>query len=122
MLMIRLERVGRKHQSTYRVVVTDKRNAVRSGKSLEVVGSYNPGLDKPVLKTERVKHWLKNGAKASPTVHNLLVSNGVITGQKIRVVPKKKIAPVAEVKAEAKVETAPPGASTAAVDQTAAAE
>jgi small subunit ribosomal protein S16 len=73
MLMIRMARFGAKKKPTYRVVVIEKERA-RNGRSLEVVGFYNP-LTKPAtlqLKQERVEHWLKMGAKPSDTVARLL--------------------------------------------------
>ena len=95
MLVIRLIRTGKKNASSFRVVLTEKRNAPKSGKFLEVLGSYNPRLkhknkkEAVVLKKDRIKFWLSCGAKFSDTVHNLLVSQGVIKGPKIA----KKIKP-----------------------------
>ncbi len=89
MLMIRLMRVGRRNDPSFRVVVTDARNAPKSGKYLEMVGSYNPRVKSVALKGERIRHWLSVGAKASGTVHNLLVSEGILEGKKINVLPRK---------------------------------
>ena len=91
MLMIRLQRVGRKHEPTFRIVVTDKQNGPKSGKSLEVVGSYDSRrAEKAEFKADRIKEWMSKGAKLSGTIHNLLVSRKVIEGKKINVLPKKK--------------------------------
>jgi small subunit ribosomal protein S16 len=106
MLKVRLQRVGRKNDPSFRVVVTNSLNAPKSGKFLEVVGSYDARKDRIDLKGERIKHWISNGAQVSDTVHNLLVSKKVIEGKKINVLPKKK--PI--VKEGAKVE-APPEAA-----------
>jgi small subunit ribosomal protein S16 len=73
MLMIRLARFGAKKKPFYRVVVIEKERA-RNGRSLEVVGHYNP-LSKPavvVLKRERLEYWTKNGAQMSDTVKRLV--------------------------------------------------
>lgn len=94
MLVIRLTRTGKKNASSFRIVLTEKKSAAKSGKFLEVLGNYNSRLlakDKGVatggkeitLKEERIKYWLSQGAKASTTVHNLLVNKGVIEGPKI---------------------------------------
>lgn len=105
MLRIRLQRVGRKHESNFRVVLTDRLNSTKSGKVLEVLGNYDPRFNKPVINAERVKYWMSVGAQATDTVHNLLVSEKVITGKKKNVLPKKT-PPVKEVKEEApKAET-----------------
>jgi small subunit ribosomal protein S16 len=89
MLKIRLQRVGRKHDPSFRVVVTDSRFAAQSGKALEVLGSYNPRFDNPTLKEDRIKEWIAKGAQPSGTVHNILVGAGIIKGKKVNVLPKK---------------------------------
>lgn len=89
MLKIRLQRVGRKHDPSFRVVVTDSRFAAQSGKALEVLGSYNPRFDNPTLKEDRIKEWIAKGAQVSGTVHNILVGAGIIKGKKVNVLPKK---------------------------------
>jgi len=106
MLMIRLQRVGRKHDPSFRVVLTDKRNGPQSGKFLEVLGNYNARFGTPTLKGDRIKHWMEKGAKPSDTVHNLLVSEKVIEGKKINVLPKKSPI-VKEVAEEDKKEEVP---------------
>jgi len=76
MLMIRLARFGAKKKPFYRVVVIEKERA-RNGRSLEVLGHYNP-LANPaqvVLKHERVQYWTKNGAQLSDTVKRLVEQN-----------------------------------------------
>ena len=73
MLMIRLSRVGKKKQPSYRVVVIEKTRP-RNGRFVEVVGTYNP-LKKPAavqLDAERVKYWLGCGAQPSDTVRSFL--------------------------------------------------
>jgi len=115
MLKIRLQRTGRKHETTFRVVVTDSKNSTKSGKSLEVLGSYDPRRDDDsVLKADRIKHWISVGAGLSGTINNLLISKKIIIGKKVNVLPKKTYtkpvveapAPVVEV-APAPVEEAP---------------
>ena len=76
MLMIRLARFGAKKKPFYRVVVIEKERA-RNGRSLEVVGHYNP-LTSPaqlVLKHDRIEHWTKSGAQLSDTVKRLVEAN-----------------------------------------------
>lgn len=82
MLVIRLLKTGKKNAPSYRVVLTEKTNAPQSGKFLEVLGSYSPGRTALVLNKERIKYWLGQGAQASDTVHNLLVTAGVIKAGK----------------------------------------
>ena len=90
MLMIRLQRVGRKHDPAFRVVAVDSRRGPQSGRFLEILGSYNARYGGPQLKVERIKHWLAEGAQTSGTVHNLFVDQKIITGPKINVLPKRK--------------------------------
>lgn len=88
--MIRLQRVGRRNDPVFRIVVTDKRNAPKSGKFLDIVGSYNPRESKPEINVDKVKDWIAKGARASGTVHNLLIDAKIISGKKINVLPKIK--------------------------------
>lgn len=89
MLMMRLQRVGRKNDPSYRIVVTDKRTGPKSNKHVDQIGSYHPKTKKFILDSDKAKDWLSKGVQTSETVHNLLVSNKVIEGKKINALPKK---------------------------------
>ncbi len=90
MLKIRLQRTGRKHEPTFRVVLTDSKNGPKSGKFLEILGSYDARRNQDTqLKKERIQHWIAQGAQVSDTIHNLLVTHEVIKGEKINVLPLK---------------------------------
>ena len=80
--MLKFQRVGRKNDPAFRVVVKEKRSKPKSGE-LEVLGSYHPKTKHTLLKNERILYWLSKGAKATPTVHNLLITKGVIQGKKV---------------------------------------
>lgn len=88
--MIRLQRVGRKNDPSFRLVVTEKARDSQSGKFVEILGSYNARHGQPQINTERAKYWLGVGAQASGTAHNLLVDAGVISGKKVNVLPSKR--------------------------------
>ena len=91
MLKIRLQRVGRAHEPAFRLVLTDSKNATKSGKVLEILGNYDARRgEKSQFKTDRVTYWMSKGAQVTPTVHNLLISKNVITGKKINTLPLKK--------------------------------
>ena len=94
MLKIRLQRIGRKNDPSFRVVLTDSKNSTKSGKFLEILGTYNPKAGEKNLnknfQTDRIKYWMSKGAKCSGTMHNFLVHDKVISGKKINVLPKKK--------------------------------
>ncbi len=104
MLMIRLQRVGRTNDPSFRVVVADSRRSAKSGRYVELIGSYNPRTDAVAIKADRAKHWLSKGAQASGTIHNLLISNKIIEGKKVNVLPKKTVPKKEE---EVKVSAAP---------------
>jgi len=87
--MMRLQRVGRKNDPSYRIVVTDKRTGPKSNKHVAILGSYNSKMNQVQLKSDEAKEWIAKGVQLSPTVHNLLVSEKVIDGKKINVLPKK---------------------------------
>ncbi len=110
MNVIRLTRVGKKKDASFRVIVIDSKRKVQAGNYLEMVGSYDPRSNTSDLKADRIKHWMSMGAKPSDTVHNLLISNKIIEGKKINVLPKKVLAKPEEpaaVVAEAAPEAAP---------------
>ncbi len=108
MLKIRLQRVGRINSPAYRIVVTEAARAAKKG-LLEKLGTYNPKTKERTLNEERVKYWMSVGAKPSDTMHNMLVSLGIITGKKINVLPKY-VEPAKEEVAEAAPEAAPAAA------------
>lgn len=89
MLAIRLQRIGRKNEPAFRVVLTDSKNSSKSGKFKEVLGSYTIKNDQIELKADRIKHWISVGAKPSDTMHNILVTKGVVEGKKRNVLSKK---------------------------------
>jgi len=74
---LRLMRMGKKKQPTYRVVAADSRSP-RNGRFIEIIGTYQPRLEPSVVKidNERAVHWLQNGAQPSETVEKLLKISG----------------------------------------------
>ncbi len=90
MLKIRLQRIGRKNDPAFRVVLTDSKNSTKSGKFLELLGTYNPKTKEKNLLADRMKYWMSQGAKCSDTIHNFLVQDKIIEGKKINVLSKKK--------------------------------
>jgi small subunit ribosomal protein S16 len=90
MLKIRLQRTGRKHEPTFRVVLTKQQNSTKSGNVLEILGNYDPRRNEETqLKAERIQYWISQGAQPSDTLHNLLVKQSVIKGEIRNVLPKK---------------------------------
>jgi small subunit ribosomal protein S16 len=129
MLKIRLQRIGRKHEPAFRLVLTDSKNSTKSGKFLEVLGNYDARHgEQAAFKADRISYWMGTGAQVSDTVHNLLVDKKIITGKKVNTLPLKKAivkdVPVVEApKAEAPVAAAPaPVAEAETLAEVAAAE
>jgi small subunit ribosomal protein S16 len=123
MLIIRLQRVGRVHEPSFRIVLTDSKFGPKSGKSVEVLGSYDARKGKGTnhVDGEKVKYWISKGAQVSDTVHNYLVSEKILTGKKINVLPKNKIINAKKVKEDAaKAEAAAKAPKAAPVEAPAA--
>lgn len=108
MLKIRMQRTGRINQPSFRIVVTEHTASPKAGKYVERVGFYNPHSKERTLVEDRIKYWMSVGAKPSGTVHNMLVSAGVLNAKKVNVLPKKT---VAKKKESAEAKAAEPQAS-----------
>ena len=90
MLAIRLMRVGRKNDPSFRIIVQDSRRSPKKTRGVsEFVGSYNARRGTPEINGERVKYWISQGAQPSATVHNLLVDAKIITTKKVNALNKK---------------------------------
>ena len=77
---LRLMRMGKKKQPTYRVVAADSRSP-RNGRFIEIIGTYEPRQDPSVIKidNERAVHWLANGAQPTDRVEKILKISGAWT-------------------------------------------
>ena len=89
MLRIRLSRFGKKKQPTYRFIVSERAKDTH-GRVLEYLGHYNPHTKVIEVKKDRILYWISKGAQPSPTVHNLLVDQNVISQDKVRASKSKK--------------------------------
>ena len=123
MLRIRLSRIGKRKQPSYRIVVADSR-APRAGAFLKIIGHYNPLTDPAtlVIQEEQVVHWLEKGAKPSDTAAKLLTRAGLMEragrapvryqGKEVPAAEKRtkgeSAAPATEAAPPAKAEAAPP--------------
>ena len=78
MLRIRLRRVGKKGQPSYRVVVVDAKFN-RDGRYVEWIGHYNPLTDPPdfSLDADKANEWIKKGAQPSEAVQRILKWQGI---------------------------------------------
>lgn len=122
MLVIRLSRVGKRNAASFRVVLAEKSRPVK-GKFIEILGFFNPRTKEKSFKGERIKHWLSQGAQASPTVHNLLVEEKIIEGEKKKAWrPKKKAVKEGEAPKEEPSQAAQEASSEKPVQEEAPAE
>ncbi len=117
MLAIKFRRQGKKHQASFRLIVTEKRSKL-GGRFIDDLGWLDPKSKKFEVKKEKVERWLKVGAKATPSVHNFLVRAGVLSAAKIPVHKKSK----KTEEAAAPAETQPTGRQAAKAEATPAAE
>ncbi|MBU1037069.1 30S ribosomal protein S16 [Patescibacteria group bacterium] len=102
MLAIKLSRIGKRKQPTYRLIILEKHKDPQ-GNYLELLGNYNPRTKQINLQAERIKYWLSKGAQPSNTVHNILVKQGVIEGTKkraVKITKKRKEKAAGEKKEE----------------------
>jgi small subunit ribosomal protein S16 len=83
MLTIRLARVGTKNRPSYRIIICEK-GRDNYGKILENLGTYNTFTKDLKLEEEKLKGWVSKGAQLSATLNNLLVSKGIIKGEKMK--------------------------------------
>lgn len=109
---LRLVRMGKKKQPTYRVVAADSRSP-RNGRFIEIIGIYEPRQDPSVVRidNDRALHWLRHGAQPTDRVEKLLQISGAWEAFKsgaVAVVPVAASAAgdaAAAVSAEAAVDT-----------------
>jgi len=69
MLAIKLKRIGKKHQASFRIIVAEKRSKV-NGRFLEDLGWFNPSTGQFRLNNERADYWLKNGAQPTTSIRH----------------------------------------------------
>ena len=91
MLAIRMQRNGRTHYPTYRIVVQEAQRHPLSGRVVAEVGNYNPDTKALTLDKKAVEKYLKNGAQPSTRVAFILKKNGVKLPDWVRLAPKKSV-------------------------------
>ena len=73
MLNIKLQRVGKRGQAYFRVIISEHTKNPQ-GSFLELLGSYDPHKKVFKVKKDRIEYWISKGAGVSPTVNNLMVN------------------------------------------------
>lgn len=106
MLMIRLQRTGRRNDAAFRIAVLEKARAARAGRIVEALGSYNPKTKAFAVDETRAKEWMAHGAQPTGTLKNLFITKGVMAGKKEDVFPASARKKAAEAAKKAAVEAA----------------
>jgi len=105
---IRLTRVGKKRQPSYRVVVADSRSP-RDGRYIEQIGRYDPTADPSIVEidNERAAYWMERGAQPSSQVRKLLEISGSLAARPIKDRKVHVVGEAAQLAAEAEPVAAP---------------
>jgi len=107
MLTLRFQRQGKKRDFIFRVIAVDSKIAVNSGKSKEILGWWDPRINKFELKKERILYWISQGAQPSDSCYNLLVRAKIIEGKKRPITIRKKKVKEEKTETGEKTEQAP---------------
>ena len=90
MLMVRLQRTGKKGQAYFRIIIAEHTKKPK-GSVLEILGHYDPHKKELKAEKDRIEYWISKGAQISPTVNNLLVNHKIWDKPKMASwKPKKK--------------------------------
>lgn len=92
--------------------MTESKNSSKSGRFAEILGHYDPRKTSDTLKSDRITHWLTQGAGVTGSVNNLLIKKGLIHGQKTHVgadyvAPAPKVEVVSQTEPEPTPEVVP---------------
>ncbi len=121
MVKIRLKRMGTAKRPVYRLVVADSRSP-RDGRFIEAIGFYDPLPDPAVVRIdeEKVRSWMRKGARPSDTARDLLIREGILDKSVRPALPGAAAKPAAAVPAAtavAEADAAPADAADAAAGQ-----
>lgn len=90
MLAIRLKRVGRKNDPSFRIIVQESRRSPKKTQGIvEYLGSYDARKGQPQVNAERAKYWMSQGAQPSETVFNIFADLKIVEGKKVNALNKK---------------------------------
>ena len=121
MVKIRLKRMGTTKRPVYRLVVADSRSP-RDGRFIEAIGFYDPLPNPAIVRIdeEKVRVWMKRGARPSDSARSLLVQQGILAGTQRRTAPATAAAKPATAEKSSATDAAP-APETGATDDAAAA-
>ncbi len=113
--------MGKKNKPMYRLIISEK-GRDPYGRSLEILGSYNPHSKELQAKADRIKYWIEKGAQMSPTVNNLLIGKDIIKGEKVKASKAGKKAQAAKLAAVKEANSPKPKAEEKAEEKTEASQ
>jgi small subunit ribosomal protein S16 len=91
MLMIRMQRIGRKNDPAFRILVLEKTSSPKAGTYNDLLGTYNPKTKELTIAADRLAEWRAKGAQLSDSLKNLLITKKIIEGDKTAIVSKKNL-------------------------------
>jgi small subunit ribosomal protein S16 len=91
MLMIRMQRIGRRNDPSFRIVVLEKTSSPKAGTYTDLLGTYDPKTKAFTMAEDRLKDWIGKGAQLSDSLSNLLITKGMVEGEKKAVISKKNL-------------------------------
>jgi small subunit ribosomal protein S16 len=100
MLMIRMQRIGRRNDPAFRILVNEKTASPKIGTYTDLLGTYNPKTKALTVAADRLKDWMKKGAQISPSLLNILINQKILEGKKISTLSKKNLEKNVAKKAE----------------------
>ena len=108
MVRIKLQRIGKKKEPHFRLIVQEKAKDPHN-KSIEIIGWLNPRSKEKDIKKDRAEYWLSVGAQPTDSVYNLFVAEGIIKGDKKKTftVSKKRQSKIDSKKATEEAKNAP---------------
>lgn len=92
MLKIKLTKIGKKKEHSFKIILIENRAKPKPSRYLDILGNYNPAKKTFFLNKERISYWLSKGVQTSETVYNIFVKHGIVAGPKIKKHKVKKIA------------------------------
>jgi small subunit ribosomal protein S16 len=119
MLMIRMQRIGRRNDPSFRIVVLEKASSPKAGTYTDLLGTYDPKTKAFTLAEDRLKDWMSKGAQLSDSLNNLLIAKGVIQGEKKALISKKNLEKNKPAEEAAPAPVAAPAAEAPATEEAA---
>jgi small subunit ribosomal protein S16 len=117
-----MQRIGRRNDPAFRILVLEKTSSPKAGTYTDLLGTYNPKTKALTIAEDRLKEWMSKGAQLSDSLSNLLITKKVIQGEKVSTLSKKNLEKNVAKKAEEAAAAAEAAAKAEAAAEAAKAE